>query len=149
MSQRRFYLGSHLVFLVSRHFFLSPLFSLWVAAQHLLCHPRLCLAPPSVLLECVGGVTLYLSCVFLSEAFFADELMMSGICCRPEKLYRCVYVGLFVSNVMRLSPRYFAASCTTSSCVGGAGRSYAYLRGGKNTTVSDIRSAHVVGTHPL
>ena len=79
--------------------------------------PTLC--PPGM----SSGVTLCLSCVLLSEAFFAAELMMSDICCNPEKLDRCVYVGLFVANVLILLPRSFAASCTTSSCVGGAGRS--------------------------
>ena len=85
----------------------------------------------------------------MSEAFFAAELIISDICCSPENFDKCVYVGLFVANVLRLSPNAFAASCTTSSCVGGAGRSYVYFRGGKNTTVSDIISAPVVGTHPL
>ena len=96
-----------------------------------------------------GGVTLCLSCVFLSEAFFATELMMSDICCKPDKLDRCVYVGLFFASVLRLLPRSFPASCTTSYCVGGAWRSYVYLCGGNNITVSDIRSAPVVGVHPL
>ena len=76
-------------------------------------------------------------------------MIIYDICCNPEKLDKCVYVGLFVANVMRLSPRAFAASCTASSCVGGDGRSYVYFSGGKNTTVSDIRSAHVVGIHPV
>ena len=97
----------------------------------------------------IGGVTLCLSFVLLSEAFFAAELMMSDICCNPEKLDKCVYVGLFVANVLRLSPRVFYASCTTSSCVGVAGKSYVYLRGGKNTNVSNFRSAPVVGLHPV
>ena len=105
--------------------------------------PTLC--PPGIL----GGVTLCLSCVLSSEAFFANELMMSDIYCNPEKIYRCVYVGLFVANVLRLLPRSFVASCTTSSCVGGDGRSYVYLCGGNNTTVSDIRSHPVFGIHPV
>ena len=96
-----------------------------------------------------GGVTLCLSCVLMSEAFFAAELMMSEICYNPKKLDRCVYVGLFVANVLRLSPRTFSGSCTTSSCVRGSGRSYVYFRGGKNTTVYDIRSAPAVGIHPV
>ena len=74
---------------------------------------------------------------------------MSDICCNPEKLDKCVYVGLFVANVLRLPPRAFAASCTTSSCVGGAGSLYVYFLGGKNTTVSDIRFSPVVGIHPV
>ena len=105
--------------------------------------PTLC--PPGIL----GGVALYLSCVFSSEYFFAAELMISDICCNPNKLDRCVYVWLFVANILRLSPRDFSASCTTSYCVGGAGRSYVYLRGGKHSTVYDIRSASVVGINPL
>ena len=68
------------------------------------------------------GVTLLLSCDLASEAFFAAELMMSDICCSPEKFDRCVYVGLFVANVRRLSPIALAASFTTSYCVGGSGR---------------------------
>ena len=74
---------------------------------------------------------------------------MSDICCNPENLDKWVYVGLFVANVLRLSPSAFAASCAISSCVGGAVRSYVYFRGGKNTIVSDIRSVHVVGIHPV
>ena len=74
---------------------------------------------------------------------------MSEICCSPEKFDKCVYVGLFVANVLRLSTKALSASCNTSYCVGGAGRSYVYIFGGKNTTVSDILSAPVVGTHPL
>ena len=96
--------------------------------------PTLC--PPGMF----GGVTLLLSCDLLSEAFFAAELIISDICCSPEKFDKCVYVGLFVADVLRLSPEALAASCTTSSCVGGAGRSYVYFLGGKNTTVSDILS---------
>ena len=88
-------------------------------------------------------------CILLSEAFFAAELSISDICCNPEKFDKCVYVGLFVANVLRLSPRAFSASCTTSSCVGGAGNSYLYYHGGKNTTVSDILSALVFGIHPV
>ena len=68
-----------------------------------------------------GGVTLLLSCDFLSEDFFAAEFVMSDICCIPEFFDKCVYVGLFVANVWSLSPNALAASCTTSSCVGGAG----------------------------
>ena len=94
--------------------------------------PTLC--PPGTF----GGVTLYISYILLSEAFFAAELMMSDICCNPEKLDKCVYVGLFVAKFLRLLLIAFSASCTTYSCVGGAGRSYVYFRGGKNTTVSDI-----------
>ena len=96
-----------------------------------------------------GGVTLLISCDLASDAFFAAEFIMSDICCSHEKFDRCVYVGLFVANVRRLSPNALAASCTTSSCVGGDGRSYVYFLGGKNTNVSDIISAPVVGTHPL
>ena len=66
--------------------------------------PTLC--PPGIF----GGVALCLSCVFLYEAFFAAELMMSNICCNPEKLDKCEYVGLFVANVLRLSPRVFVVS---------------------------------------
>ena len=76
-------------------------------------------------------------------------MIMSDISCSPEKLDECVYVGLFVANVLRMSSKAFADSCTTSSCVRGAGRSYVYFFGGKNTTVSDILSDPVVGTHPL
>ena len=96
-----------------------------------------------------GGVTLCLSCVLLSEDFFAAELMMSDIFCNPEKIDKYVYIGLFVANVLRLSPRDFSASCTTSSCVGGPGRSYVYFCSRKNTTVSDIRYVPVVGIHPV
>ena len=96
-----------------------------------------------------GGITLLLSCDLLSEAFFAAELIMSDICCSPEKFDKCVYVGLFVTNIWRLSPNALAASCTTSSFVGGAGRTYIYFLGGKNTNVSDILYAPIVGTHPL
>ena len=60
-----------------------------------------------------------------------------------------MYVRLFVDNVLILSPIAFDASCTISSCVGGAGRSYVYLLGEKNTTVPDIRYAPVVGIHPV
>ena len=60
-----------------------------------------------------------------------------------------MYVGLFVAKILRLLPKAFAASCTTSSCVGGSGRSYVYFLGGKNTTVSDILPAPVFGTHPI
>ena len=105
--------------------------------------PTLC--PPGIF----GGVTLLLSCDFLSEAFFAAELIISDICCSPEKFDKCGYVGLFVAKILRLPPKALSASCTTSSCVGGAGRSYVYFCGGKNTTVSDILYAPVVGTQPL
>ena len=107
------------------------------------CGPNLC--SPGMF----GGVTLLLSCVLESEAFFAAESIMSDICCSPEEFDKCVYVGLFVANVRRLSPNALAASCNTSSCVGGAGRSYVYFLGGNNTTVSVILSYPVVGTHPL
>ena len=105
--------------------------------------PTLC--PPGMF----GGVTLCLSCVLLSEDFFADALIISDICYNPEKFDKCVYVGLFIANVLRLSPQAFAASCTTSSCLGGAGSSYVYFRDGKNTTVSDILSDPVSWTHPV
>ena len=39
--------------------------------------------------------------------------------------------------------------CFHLSCVGGAGRSYVYFLGGKNTIVSDTLSSPVVGTDPL
>ena len=35
-----------------------------------------------------GGVTLLLSCDLASEAFFSAELIMSDICCSPEKFDR-------------------------------------------------------------
>ena len=106
--------------------------------------PTLC--PPGMF----GGVTLLISHDFLSEAFFSAELIMSNICCSPEKFDKCVFVGLFFTNVWRLSPNALAASCTTSSCVGGAGRSYVdFFRWEKYYCIYDILSAPAVGTHPL
>ena len=143
-----FYLFPHLSFLGGCIFFLF----LYFVSELLCCiftvilndiFPTLC--PPGMF----GGVTLCLFCVLLSEAFFAAELIDSDICCNPEKIDKCVYVGLFVANVLRLPPRAFYASCTTSSCVSGAGWSYVYFRGGKNTTVSDILSAPVVVIYPV
>ena len=48
---------------------------------------------------------------------------MSEIYWRPEKVVRCVYTGLLVASCLRLFPSALADSCTTSSGVGGAGRS--------------------------
>ena len=61
---------------------------------------------------------------------FSAELIISDICCSPEKFDKCVYVGLFVANVLRMLPKALAASFTTSSCVGGAGRSFGCVPGG-------------------
>ena len=74
--------------------------------------PTLC--PPGMF----GGVTLCLSCVLLSEDFFAAELIIYVICCNPEKLDKCVYVGLFVSNVLRLSPQAFLPPVTNLPVLG-------------------------------
>ena len=95
-----------------------------------------------LLLLCFLFILFLRFCVVVS---LSSSMIFGPTLCSPT-MFGWVTLLLSCDLVFK---SFFAASCTTSSCVGGDGRSYVYFLGGKNTTVSDILSAPVVGTHPL